>query len=67
MNVYFDKEETEFVKDKGRGFVRGLVRDAMTGKSVDVVLPDDDKVWEEPDIRTVVRTPSEVRGPRLKR
>ena len=63
MNVYFDKEETEFVKDKGRGFVRGLVRDAMTGKSVPEMIEE----LEEPDIRTVVRTPSEVRGPRLKR
>ena len=63
MNVYFDKEETEFVKGKPRGFVRGLVRDAMTEKSVPEMIEE----LEEPDVRTVVRTPSEVRGPRLKR
>ena len=62
MNVYFDKEETEFVRGKGRGFVRGLVRAAMDKKLLVLEAPE-----PEPDIRTVVRTPSEVRGPRLKR
>ena len=65
MNVYFDKEETEFVKGKGRGFVRGLVRREMEGKTLYEVVSE--LIDEEPDIRTVVRTPSEVRGPRLKR
>ena len=81
MNVYFDKEETEFVRGKGRGFVRGLVRAAMEEKLVVLKTPDwtpydvveKDGVLEvvkpeEPDVRDVpVWRPPEVRPPGLRK
>jgi len=31
MNVYFNEEETAFIKSQGKGYLRGLVQQAMAG------------------------------------
>jgi hypothetical protein len=62
MNVYFDKEEAAFVLSQEKGFVRRLVREAMTAPQAAQEAPqvDEERAREH-------FPPRDVFGPRLKR
>ena len=47
MQIYFNDEESEFVKEQGPGYVRGLVQENMGGLNISKITPRQ-KIIKEP-------------------